>query len=235
VVSLRAVTLDAAGTLFEVAEPVGMTYARAAGRHGIVVDARRVDAAWRAAMAAAPPLAFPGAAADAVQAGERAWWRSVVRAALGGPGAEACFDELFAHYGAAAAWRVFPDVPEALRQLRSDGLRLVVVSNFDHRLHGVLAGLGLLPLLDAVMPSTAVGWAKPDPRIFVAACRAVGATPLASLHVGDDLRADVAGALAAGQRAVLVDRRGQRPDLPPGATAIESLEALPDLVRHFPS
>src|SRR5207302_528021 len=58
---LGAVTLDAAGTLFEVAEPVGVTYARVAARHGIGVTATELDRAFRAALAGAPPLAFPGA------------------------------------------------------------------------------------------------------------------------------------------------------------------------------
>ena len=116
---LGAVTLDAAGTLFEVAEPVGVTYARVAARHGIGVTATELDRAFRAALAGAPPLAFPGASPVRLPDHERAWWYAVVRRTFGGaaasPGFDACFADLFDLYAEAAAWRVFPDAPGALR------------------------------------------------------------------------------------------------------------------------
>ncbi|MFQ5666646.1 MAG: HAD-IA family hydrolase [Candidatus Binatia bacterium] len=50
------------------------------------------------------------------------------------------------------------------------------------------------------------GCAKPDPRIFnrVLACLVTDARD--ALHVGDSVSDDVAGAVAAGARAVLVQR-----------------------------
>ncbi|HJW69600.1 MAG TPA: haloacid dehalogenase, partial [Candidatus Binatia bacterium] len=56
---MRAVTLDAAGTLITVAEPVGDTYARVAARHGLHVSPADAGARFRRAMASRPPLAFP--------------------------------------------------------------------------------------------------------------------------------------------------------------------------------
>src|SRR5207253_4735702 len=137
---LGAVTLDAAGTLFEVAEPVGATYARIAARHGIGLAPAEVTRRFRAALAAAPPLAFPGASPVRLGDHERAWWYAVVRRAFGAgatsPQFDACFTELFDVFAQAAAWRVFPDAPGALRALRARGLRVGVVSNFDGRLLG---------------------------------------------------------------------------------------------------
>src|SRR5438093_4074218 len=128
---LGAVTLDAAGTVFEVAEPVGTTYARLAARHGITLAAAEIERGFRAALATAPPLAFPGASPVRLGDHERAWWYAVVRRTFGAAGTsshfDACFTELFEFYGRAAAWRVFPDVPEALRALRARGLRVGVV------------------------------------------------------------------------------------------------------------
>ena len=49
-----------------------------------------------------------------------------------------------------------------------------MVSNFDSRLHALLAGLGLTPWLDAVVISSETGAAKPDPRPFA---RALAALP----------------------------------------------------------
>jgi putative hydrolase of the HAD superfamily len=215
-VVVRAVTLDAAGTLFDVAEPVGATYARIAAAHGIALDAGAVERGFRVAFAGAPPLAFPGASPVRLADHERAWWYTVVRAAFGraggSPAFDPCFAELYTHYARPDAWRVHADVPDALRALRTRGLRLGVVSNFDGRLPGLMAGLGLAPLVDAVTHSSLAGAAKPDPAIFHAALTRLGVAPPEALHVGDDPRADVEGARAAGMHALLVDRTGCRAD-----------------------
>ena len=81
--ALRAVTLDAAGTLFDVAEPVGTTYARFAARHGITLTPGDAERGFRAAFAAAPPLAFPGGSVTRRADHERAWWYALVRRAFG--------------------------------------------------------------------------------------------------------------------------------------------------------
>lgn len=210
---VEAVTLDAAGTLFTVAEPVGTTYARIAGRHGIVRTPAEVEARFRAAFRAAPPLAFGGDDPSALEACERAWWREVVGEALNAVDARsfaACFTELFAHYADPHAWRLYPDVPPALAALRASGIRLAVVSNFDRRLGAIVDGLGLGKAFDLVVPSSVAGAAKPAPAIFQHALHALGVSAAHALHVGDAMADDVAGARAAGMRAVLVDRTTDR-------------------------
>lgn len=233
---LAAVTLDAAGTLLGPAEPVGATYARLAARHGVRADADAVDARFRRAFAAAPPLAFPGASPAQLEAHERAWWLALVRQAFGGGvrGAQldAVFADCWAHYARAAAWRLYPDVAPALTAVRARGLRLAVVSNADARLATVLAELGLDRAVDAVICSARVGAAKPDPGIFRVALRAIGATPERAIHVGDSPVDDVQGAHAAGLAAVLVDRDGRHPVPPAGARMIRTLAALADDPAH---
>src|SRR2546425_7166425 len=183
--SLGAVTLDAPGRFCGVAEPVGATYARIAARHGIRLAPAEVERRFRATLAAAPPLAFPGASPVRLGDHERAWWYAVVRRTFGAAGTsshfDACFTELFEFYGRAAAWRVFPDVPEALRALRARGLRVGGVSNFDTRLVGLLEELGLAPLLDRIVHSTRAGVAKPHPAIFHLALEALGVPPAEAL------------------------------------------------------
>ena len=224
---IRAVTFDAAGTLIAPREPVGATYARIAAAHGIVAEPATVDAAFRRAFAAAPPMGFPGAAASDLPRLERAWWRTVVGETFGPSAAahrafDACFDALFAHYATADAWTLFPDVPPTLRALHDRGLRLGVVSNFDGRLPSILDGLGLD--VDAVVWSTRTGAAKPARAIFEAAAAALG-VPLAELcHVGDDRDADVRGAEAAGARAIHLDRSGA------SAESLTTLVALGDRI-----
>jgi len=235
--ALRAVTLDAAGTLMTVAEPVGATYARAAARHRLHVSAATAEEGFRRAFSAAPPLAFPGASPTRLGAHERAWWYAVVRQALGdaapGPALDSCFEELYAHYATAAAWRVCPDILGVLADLRAHGLRLAVVSNFDGRLGPLLDGLGLRSLLDAVIASAQVGSAKPDPAIFRAALAALDVRGAETLHVGDQPVEDVLGAQGAGLRAALVVGDRSPPPLPPGAARLASLAELPALVASM--
>jgi putative hydrolase of the HAD superfamily len=226
-----AVTFDAGGTLFAVAEPVGRTYARVAARHGIRVAADEVERRFRAAFASAPPLAFPGASPARLADHERAWWNVVVRGALGpaDPAAlEAAFAELFAHYARGGAWRVFPEVPDALAGMRARGARIGVVSNFDARLGPLLAELGLAPLVDVTVFSTRAGAAKPDAAVFHAALGALRVPAAAAVHVGDGVREDVDGARGAGLRAVLVARTGPAPAV--GVPVIASLAELPAAV-----
>jgi putative hydrolase of the HAD superfamily len=212
---IRAVTFDAAGTLFAPREPVGTTYARIARRFGLAADPGEIETAFRRALRAAPPLAFPGASTSVRARRERAWWRDVVHTSLcfasTVPRFEECFDALFAHYASAAAWQVFPDVAPTLGRLRHRGLRLAVVSNFDGRLPALLAALDLAPAFDGVLWSSAVGAAKPAGAIFDAAARALGVELGTLSHVGDDLDADVAGARLAGAWAIHLDRSGRSP------------------------
>ena len=103
-------------------------------------------------------------------------------------------------------FEAFGDAAPVLAGLRRRGIRRVVVSNWDCSLGGVLAELGLD--VDAVVTSAEVGASKPDARIFAAGLQAAGCSAGEALHVGDSLDNDVAGARAAGIRAVHLDRSG---------------------------
>jgi putative hydrolase of the HAD superfamily len=218
---IRAVLFDAAGTLFDVAEPVGETYARFAGREGIAADPRALDDAFHAAFARSKPLAFPHAPAADLPSLERGWWKSLVFDAFERAGIDAppevldrAFAEVFEHYASAAAWRTYADAKPVLRRLRDRGLRLGVVSNFDARLRRLLDALDLAPAFDAVVLSSECGAAKPDRRIFEAALHALHSPATAALHVGDSEELDRRGAAEAGLSAVRLDRGGvARPDV----------------------
>jgi len=209
------------------AEPVAHTYARLAARSGLVTDPAVVGDAFARALAEAPPLAFGHPPPQALAARERAWWRAVVARTFGvateAVGFAACFEALWDHYARAEAWTVVPAARSVLTALRRRGLALGVISNFDRRLHGLLAELRLTALLDTVVTSVEAGWAKPAPEIFHRAWRALGVPAAAVLHVGDDPCADGGGALGAGAQAALV---GARSPLP-GASRLTSLAQVP--------
>jgi putative hydrolase of the HAD superfamily len=104
----------------------------------------------------------------------------------------------------------------------------VVVSNWDVSLHDMLRATGLAALVDGAISSAEAGERKPAPGIFRRALRLAGAGPGAprGLHAGDSLALDVAGALGAGMRAVLVARAGAPARVPHGVAVLASLDGL---------
>jgi putative hydrolase of the HAD superfamily len=126
---------------------------------------------------------------------------------------------------------VAPDTVPTLTELRRRGLRLGLLSNAPYRaasMRSQLAALGLLPLLDTAVFSSAVGWRKPSPHIFERALSELGAAPGVTLMVGDRGREDVDGAHAVGMRAVLL--REHRTDPAGEAAADAVLDRLADLI-----
>ncbi len=92
------------------------------------------------------------------------------------------------------------------RDLRARGAILVVVSNSEGRLAELLVEIGLADLFTVIVDSGRFGIEKPDRRIFEHAIVGMDVTA-APVHIGDSWSADIAGALAAGWRAIWYGRR----------------------------
>jgi len=97
-----------------------------------------------------------------------------------------------------------PAAGPVLRDLRAAGVKVVAVSNWDVSLPRALADVGLADLLDGIVSSAAVGAAKPDPRPFQRALELAGARAEEAVHVGDSEREDGEGARAAGIEAIII-------------------------------
>jgi len=210
----EAVLLDAAGTLIRPREPVEQTYAAAARRFGVELDVALLPQTFKAVFEAMPDLAFTWTSLEELRRQERDWWRDLVRRVVDLAGSspvrdfDGFFEALFQYYNRGGAWECFPDVLPALIALHNRGCRLNVVSNFDSRLPRILRELKIGDQMDAVVYSSAAGSAKPDPLIFEKALAALGITAKQAIHVGDNPRADVAGAAAAGVAGLLIRRDG---------------------------
>lgn len=205
------ILFDAAGTLIEPAHPVEEIYQRAFAGFGWEVDAVDLRRSFRATFGGLGDPHFSDHADG--DAAERAWWREVVRRtgiAVGvepeGVAFDQCFDELFEHYAAGSAWSVFPEVMEVLGEIRNRGAKLAVVSNFDRRLHRVLAELGLAECFDLVLTSADVSARKPSPILLGEAMNRLGHAPETTRLVGDSASADGGAAAAAGVGVYILDR-----------------------------
>ncbi len=119
---------------------------------------------------------------------------------------EAAMAELREYHAANNLWEFVPaDVPPALARFKQLGLRLVVVSNANGRLHVCFDRIGLTPCLDLALDSQVEGVEKPDPRLFEIALARSGARRETTMHVGDIYHVDVVGARNAGIQPMLLD------------------------------
>jgi putative hydrolase of the HAD superfamily len=225
----RIVTLDALGTLVALAPPAPLLVARLRDR-GVEVSERQ------AAAAIAAEIAYYRAHHDSAGDGAslarlRARCTDVLRAGLLRAGADVVLPapELQEALLGSLRFDPYPEVPAALRALRDAGHRLVVVSNWDVSLHEMLRRTGLAELVDGAISSAEAGAAKPAPEIFRQALALAGGSAAGAVHVGDSVEHDVAGALAAGLRPVLVVRAGRAPAMAEGVSVITSLGQLPRL------
>ncbi|MEW6320400.1 MAG: HAD family hydrolase [Acidobacteriota bacterium] len=124
-------------------------------------------------------------------------------------------------------FEMYDDAAPVLKALVDRGYAVGVISNSHRSLEAFREHFQLNGVVTAMVSSFDHGYMKPHPSIFHEALARAGVPAPASLMVGDSLKADVQGALAAGMRAVLLRRSGGAPaDLPPGVRLITTLTEL---------
>jgi putative hydrolase of the HAD superfamily len=220
---VRAVLLDALGTLVEL-QPPAPRLRRLLHETGFEVTDEQAAAGFMAEIAYYLDHHLDGADRERLER-LRDRCAEEMRRALDVPG----LDPATARRAMLGAleFTPYPDVLPALAELRARGLTLVVASNWDCSLPDWLRSAGVLELVDGVVTSAEVGAAKPSPRVFERALAVARVEPGEALHAGDNLDNDVEGAAAAGVRAVLVQRDGTAPS---GVDAIGSLSELAALL-----
>jgi putative hydrolase of the HAD superfamily len=223
-VRYAALLVDALGTTVRLHPPARGLRDALAARHGIGVglaDARAAMAAEIAYYRAHHDEAVDAASlADLRSRCAATMWAALpfdARSALARADAPALLH-------AAIRFEAYPDALDALVRARTAGMRVVVVSNWDVSLHGVLQDVGLRARVDAVVTSAEAGARKPAAAIFERALELAGVPAAAAVHVGDSLEADVAGARGAGIDAVFVARDGA--PRPQGVKCVASLAEL---------
>jgi putative hydrolase of the HAD superfamily len=119
---------------------------------------------------------------------------------------DAAIDAMRSYHSARNLWESVPDeIRPALLRLRKRGLCLAVVSNANGTVADAFERVGLSEYVDMIIDSHYEGVEKPDPRLFQIALERAGSQRDTTIHVGDLFHVDVAGARAAGIRAVLFD------------------------------
>jgi len=180
------------GTIVELDDPAPRLRTALAGR-GVERDLETVAAAFRAEVAYYLPRTLEGRDEEGLaDLGRRCTAVFLEHAEAGLPPAD--FTPAFL---ASIVFRPLEGVGEALGRLRSAGLALACVSNWDISLHGHLDRAGLSGYFTEIVSSAEAGAAKPDPAVFEVALERLGVQAERALHVGDG-DTDRDGAAAAG-------------------------------------
>ena len=122
-----------------------------------------------------------------------------------------------------------PGVVDFVAECRRLGLKLAVASSADEvKVRGNLREIGLpYDSFDAVVDGTMVAHKKPNPAIFLEACRRLGLDPPSCLVV-EDAVAGVAAAKAAGCRCLAVTTSFGAPQLTEADWVADGLDRAPD-------
>ncbi|MCU0877434.1 MAG: HAD-IA family hydrolase [Pirellulaceae bacterium] len=237
--AVRAVVFDAVGTLLFAQPRVADVYHLVGWQHGSLRSREEVRSRLYAAYAASEatsPTESPSLPASLVrnptsEARERERWQQVVATVFDDipEAVPIIFRDLWQHFAQAEHWRLAEGAAGVLDELSRRGYRLAIGSNFDRRLHAVVAGHPALRACERTFVSSEIGFPKPDERFFASAAALLGASPAEILMVGDDWTNDVLGARAAGWQALYLATEGGSP-----GTGKPDLSGLVDLLVRLP-
>ncbi|HEY0455869.1 MAG TPA: HAD family hydrolase, partial [Verrucomicrobiae bacterium] len=151
---IRALTFDVGGTLIEPWPSVGHIYADEASKLlGVQLAPAELNERFYRAWNSQKQFGH-----------SREAWRELVTEIFSNlvpECPESFFNALYHRFEVANAWKVFDDVRPILEELRSRGLRLGIVSNWDERLKPLLKDLQLEHYFQRISVSLEVGLPKP--------------------------------------------------------------------------
>jgi len=230
-VTRRAVFFDVDFTLIYPGPTFqGEGYARFCADQDVAVDPSRFDAAVAAASFILDEVEDP-----IYEASLFVHYTATIIEHMGGRGpnvvkvAERIFDQWAANHH----FEIYDDVAPVLGDLAAKGLVLGVISNSHRSLDAFREHFRLDHLISVTVSSAEHGYMKPHRSIFDVALERAGVTAAEAAMVGDSLKADIEGAVAAGLRGILLRRSGDVPvALPAGIQVIKSLHALPEMLSR---
>lgn len=208
----EAVSFDATGTLLHSPDLYSI-YAEVLTRHGADVAPEDVERLFGIVFKELDCLTPTGSDRFANHPeGARGWWawflERLCQLLEVAPPTRFAAAELFERFAHGDVWQVYPEVRAVLDELRSRGVRTVVLSNWDSRLRRLLKELDLDQYFQEVFVSAELGIAKPNPAVFLHVVHELQLSrPDRLLHIGDSAAIDGEGAQAAGVRFMLLERR----------------------------
>jgi putative hydrolase of the HAD superfamily len=211
----------------------GPGYAEVCAVHGVVVDAARFDAAVARALPILDDHDDP-----VYDHALFIRYTAAIIEHMGGRGEAVAVAaaEIYDAWALNHHFDLYDDVHDVLPALAGRGLRLGVISNSHRSLEAFTQHFALDRYVRTHVSAHPNRRMKPHRSIFEAALADAGVHADEALMVGDSLRADVEGALAAGLRAVWLRRAGDVvvTDAAP-APVIRRLDELPAIIWPAPA
>ena len=199
--TIRLLTVDAAGTLVRPWPSVGAVYGRTAREYGIEVLDEEVDTEFYKTFGRLQTCKQTN------EGEESEFWRQVVtqtfRPFAGNKNLDPLFEELWNLFAKGECWKLAEKAESTLFTLRKRGYELAVLSNNDARLRSVLADLKIDQAFDHLFISSEMGCEKPELEIFRKVEQTMDRKPNEILHLGDSHSRDFLGARNAGWSALL--------------------------------
>jgi HAD superfamily hydrolase (TIGR01662 family) len=202
--------------------------ARFCAAEGVTVDASRFETAVAAASFILDEVEEP-----IYDASLFVHYTATIIEHMGGRGAGVVrvAERIYDQWAGNHHFEMYDDVEPVLTELAARGIKMGVISNSHRSLDAFREHFKLGALITTSVSSAEHGFMKPHPSIFETALSRAGVEARDAIMVGDSLKADIEGAVAAGMRGILLRRSGEIPPaLPEGVSVITSLRQLPALV-----
>jgi HAD superfamily hydrolase (TIGR01662 family) len=206
----------------------GEGYARFCAAEGVSVDPSRFDAAVAAASFILDEVEEP-----IYDASLFVHYTATIVEHMGGRGAGVVrvAERIYEQWAGNHHFEMYDDVEPVLTELAARGIKMGVISNSHRSLDAFREHFKLGALITTSVSSAEHGFMKPHPSIFETALSRAGVAAADAIMVGDSLKADIEGAVAAGMRGILLRRSGEIPPaLPEGISVITSLRYLPAII-----
>ena len=218
----RAVIFDAVGTLIHPEPSAAVVYFEEGRRFGSGLTQATIAARFATAFRRQEEIdRIAGFRTDPVR--EVARWRAIVREVLDDvTDAEPCFQSLYEHFARPDSSRT--DRGNHGHPRETGGEWVSSRRRVELRRATFKRSRGERMVRAADCHSHEIGWRKPAPAFFAAACRAIEAKPHHALYVGNDAENDYDGPRAAGLSAVFFDPRGS------AGNSVDRIASLRDLL-----
>ena len=140
-------------------------------------------------------------------------------------------NERYALAASLPSWGVFPEVPDALRELRARGWKLAILSNTDPDLLDASIRAIDVPIDERIVASD-IGSYKPAFGHWETFFRRTGADRTRHVHVAASLFHDIEPCAKLGLPAVWINRRGET-SMVPRSAGLPDLKDLPDTLERL--
>ncbi len=140
-------------------------------------------------------------------------------------------DERYALAASLPSWGVFPEVPDALQELRARGWKLAILSNTDPDLLDASVHAIGVPIDERIVASD-IGSYKPAFEHWETFFRRTGADRTRHVHVAASLFHDIEPCAKLGLPAVWINRRDET-SMVPRSAELPDLTDLPDTLERL--